>query len=65
MLSAVDPKYPNGLAEALERAGVSGSELARLLGTNRQNVSRWASGERELTSAIAEQIAPLLPPCYS
>jgi transcriptional regulator with XRE-family HTH domain len=60
MLSAVDPKYPNGLAEALERAGVSGSELARLLGTNRQNVSRWASGERELTSAIAEQIAPHL-----
>ena len=60
MVSGVDPKYPNGLAEALERAGVSGSELARLLGTNRQNVSRWASGERELTPAFAEQIAPIL-----
>lgn len=60
MLTDVEPKYPNGLAEALERAGVSASELARLLGTNRQNVSRWANGERELLPPVAEQIAPLL-----
>ena len=60
MVEVVDEKYPNGLAEALERAGVSGSELARLIGTSRQNVSRWASGTRELLPAMAEQIAPHL-----
>lgn len=60
MLNRVEPKYPNGLAEALRSAGVSVSELARLLETSRQNVSRWAKGERELLPPMAEQIAPLL-----
>ncbi|MCJ2104726.1 XRE family transcriptional regulator [Methylobacterium sp. E-041] len=39
---------------------MTGSELARLLETNRQNVSRWVSGTRELVPAVAQQIAPLL-----
>lgn len=60
MIAAVDAKYPNGLQEAMERAGVSGSELARLISTSRQNISRWAAGSRELLPAAAEQIAPHL-----
>lgn len=60
MIAAVDGKYPNGLQKALEDAGVSGSELARLIGTSRQNVSRWVSGSRELLPPVAEQIAPHL-----
>ncbi|KQQ04503.1 hypothetical protein ASF56_12190 [Methylobacterium sp. Leaf122] len=44
----------------MDRAGMTGSELARLLGTSRQNVSRWAAGSRELLPAMAEQIAPYL-----
>lgn len=60
MLNVVEVKYPNGLQEAMDRAGVSGSELARLVGTSRQNISRWAAGSRELLPAMAEQIAPYL-----
>lgn len=60
MLIAVEPKYPNGLAEALKGAGISAAELARLIDTNRQNISRWSKGERELPRDIAEQIAPIL-----
>lgn len=60
MIVGVEAKYPNGLQEAMEAAGVGGSELARLIGTSRQNVSRWASGDRELLPPVAEQIAPHL-----
>jgi transcriptional regulator with XRE-family HTH domain len=60
MIAPVEQKYPNGLREAMERAGIGGSELARLMDTSRQNISRWMSGTRELLPPIAEQIAPFL-----
>lgn len=60
MLTAVEPKFPNGLDAAMSEAGVSGSDLARLIGESRQNVSRWRKGERELLPPIAELIAPHL-----
>lgn len=60
MLEGVDGKYPNGLQEALENADISASELARRVGTSRQNISRWVAGSRELLPAMAEQIAPHL-----
>lgn len=39
---------------------MSASELARLIGTSRQNVSRWASGQVELPRERAAAIAPIL-----
>lgn len=48
------------LALALEAEGMSISELARKLGTNRQNVSRWASGEIGIKPAVAKRIAEIL-----
>lgn len=41
-------------------AGVRNAELARALDTNRQNITRWKKGERELPREIAEKAAPLL-----
>lgn len=58
--AAMRPKYPNGLMEAMERAGKRPPELADALGTNRQTISRWAKGERKLTVEVAERLAPLL-----
>jgi len=53
-------KYPNGLRDAMERAGKGPSELADALETNRQNITRWSKGDRKLTVEVAKQLAPLL-----
>ena len=48
------------LAISLKRAGKSQAELARFLETERQNVSRWASGKVKLPIEAAERAAPFL-----
>ncbi|ACL58485.1 LexA family transcriptional regulator [Methylobacterium nodulans] len=60
MVGSMKGKYPNGLAAALQASGVSASELARRLGTSRQNVHRWADGSRELLPPVAQLIASKL-----
>lgn len=52
--------YPNGLKEAMERAGKGPTELADEVGTVKQNITRWAAGQRKLTVPWAEKIAPRL-----
>lgn len=48
------------LAKALKAKRMSISELARQLGTNRQNVSRWAAGIIGIKPKVARQIAEIL-----
>jgi transcriptional regulator with XRE-family HTH domain len=48
------------LAKALKESGMSISELARRLKTNRQNVSRWAKGDVGVRPKVARQIAEIL-----
>lgn len=57
---AKDGKFPNGLQVAMTKAGVGPAELARAIGENRQNVTRWAKGQQKLTAPRAERIAPHL-----
>jgi SOS-response transcriptional repressor LexA len=53
-------KFPNGLAAAIQAAGSNYNRLARNAGTSRQNVQRWAEGERKLSAEWAEKLAPFL-----
>lgn len=52
--------HPNNLRRVMERAGKGVSSLAEQIGTNRQNVTRWAKGQRKLTVPWAKKIAPHL-----
>ncbi len=54
------PKYPNLLQQFIDRAGIKPAELARQVGTSRQQIHSLAIGERELTKAWAERLAPPL-----
>lgn len=44
----------------MERADIGATALARLAETSKQNISRWAKGERELPAEWARRLAPLL-----
>ena len=48
------------LAQLMERTGVSASELARLVGTTRQQVFKLRTGERQMSAAWAMRLAPHL-----
>jgi transcriptional regulator with XRE-family HTH domain len=48
------------LAAALKSSGKSQSELARFLGTDRQNVSRWTNSRVKIPLDVAERAAPFL-----
>jgi SOS-response transcriptional repressor LexA len=50
-------KWPNGLKTAMQKANKGPTELAQLAGTSKQNVGRFADGERELTGPWAERFA--------
>jgi len=50
-------KYPNRLKEFMERKGLGPTALARLAKTSKQNVSRFADQERELTPDWARRLA--------
>lgn len=53
-------KFPNGLAEAMERRAISQGALAKAIGTTQQQISKLVHGEREMTALWAERLAPLL-----
>jgi len=53
-------KYPNGLKRAMDDAEIGPTDLAKRAKTSKQNVDRWAKGERELTAYWAEKLAPHL-----
>ena len=44
----------------MERAGIGPTDLARRLSATKQDVSRWAKGERKLPPEIANIAAPIL-----
>lgn len=48
------------LAKAMLEKKMNASQLARLIGTTRQNVARWAKGVPPLPIKRAQEIAPLL-----
>lgn len=53
-------KYPNGLEAAMKRAGISSVKLAEVANTSRQQINKLVLGEREMTAAWAERLAPSL-----
>jgi hypothetical protein len=53
-------KFPNGLKSAMLRMALGPTELARLADTSKQNIQRWADGERKLPIEWAERLAPIL-----
>lgn len=54
-------KFPNGLAEAMERRpDVSQAMLADAAGTSQQQISKLRQGAREMTALWAERLAPTL-----
>jgi SOS-response transcriptional repressor LexA len=53
-------KFPNGLKQAMDRADIGPTELAAKAKTSKQNIDRWAKGERELGAGWSIKLAPLL-----
>jgi SOS-response transcriptional repressor LexA len=53
----MDGKWPNGLADLVERRDTNQAELARHLKTSRQNVGRWVKQSRKIPLDMAEKIA--------
>lgn len=53
-------KFPNNLKKAMKAASVGPTELARAVDTSKQNIARWADGERRLTPETARLLAPHL-----
>jgi len=53
-------KFKNGLDAAMTAAQMGPTALARLIGDNKQNVSRWRDQSRRLTPEVAQKIAPHL-----
>jgi hypothetical protein len=58
ILAGMKGKFPNGLKAAMKVAHLGPTALGELAGTSKQNVQRWADGERELTAPWAERLAP-------
>jgi transcriptional regulator with XRE-family HTH domain len=50
----------NGLAAAMRAADIGPTELGKLVGTSKQNIERWAAGDRALKPSWAQKIAPHL-----
>jgi transcriptional regulator with XRE-family HTH domain len=53
-------KFPNGLRKAMDAKKIGLTELANLVGTAKQNIERWANGERALKPDMAAKLAPFL-----
>lgn len=58
-------KWPNGLAEAVDKArekdpDMGPTKLARLTQENKQTIARYIDGDRKLPKHIAEKIAPIV-----
>lgn len=52
--------FPNGLKAAMQAKDIGPTELARLSGTSKQNIDRWAAGKYQLRRHHAEMLAPHL-----
>ncbi len=50
-------KFPNGLRAAMTRKGIGPTRLGRLVGETKQDISRWAKGERRLVPETAAKLA--------
>ncbi|MFG1376129.1 S24 family peptidase [Xanthobacter autotrophicus] len=50
-------KFPNGLADAMARIEIGPTELARRVGTAKQNIDRWAKQTRKLPPEMAQELA--------
>lgn len=58
-------KWPNGLADALEKIREKDPEmgptkLAKLTHENKQTIDRYIKGERKLPTMVAEKLAPIV-----
>ena len=53
-------QFQNNLGSILEGQGSTQSQLAEVLGINRANVSRWVTGEREITRSQVDNICDAL-----
>lgn len=53
-------KHPNNLKAIMDRERVGTSELARRVGTSKQNIDRWAAASRKLPIEWALKLAPAL-----
>ena len=53
-------KYPNHLRDYRERLDLTQTQLAEMVGTSVQNISRLERGDRQLSRKWAERIAPHL-----
>lgn len=53
-------KFPNGLRKAMDAKGLGFTDLANLAETSKQNIERWANGERRLKPEMAAKLAPLV-----
>ncbi|MCD1264284.1 hypothetical protein B5M44_14180 [Shinella sumterensis] len=53
-------KFPNGLRKAMDAKKLGLTDLAKSVGTSKQNIERWANGERALKPEMAAKIAPFV-----
>lgn len=53
-------KFPNGLRKAMDAMGLGLTDLAKSAETSKQNIERWANGERRLKPEMAAKLAPLV-----
>lgn len=56
-MADIKGKFPNGLGAAMSKKEIGVTELARLAGTSKQNVQRWADQSRKLPIDWAEKLA--------
>jgi SOS-response transcriptional repressor LexA len=57
MFRGMKSKFPNGLSDAMEADQIGPTKLGRLAGFTKQDISRWAKGERRLTAEAAAALA--------
>lgn len=53
-------EHKTPLAAALAKSGLSANKLALMVGTSRQNISRWVNGDIPIPLTWAKRIAPVL-----
>jgi SOS-response transcriptional repressor LexA len=59
-MADIKGKFPNGLAAAMKRKKIGSTKIGKLIGTSKQNVTRWANQSRALPAEWADEIAPIL-----
>jgi SOS-response transcriptional repressor LexA len=59
-MTDIKGKFPNALAVLMKREKIGSTKLAGLVGTSKQNITRWANQSRALPPEWADKIAPFL-----